>query len=166
MKLWVLNNDEKLFSWAKRHSTQTVQMAFRSPGTQKCFQKRITQQGIVEEDLLWSGGKSYYHIKLQFVSGRQNAAYYVKMLNNSSIPQEGRRLYGGDCIFRHYIVAIYNAPIIKQYLLEQKIRPQSYWKFVRVDCCKNLSRRTTVLSYSWTQKRNLRRRWKITSFQL
>ena len=31
-------------------------MAFRSTGTQKTSQKRIPQQGIVKEDLLWSGG--------------------------------------------------------------------------------------------------------------
>ena len=30
-------------------------MAFRSTGMQKIFQKRITQQSIVEEDLLSSG---------------------------------------------------------------------------------------------------------------
>ena len=29
-------------------------MAFRSTGTQKIFPERITQQGIVEEDFLWS----------------------------------------------------------------------------------------------------------------
>ena len=34
-------------------------MAFRSTGMQKIFQKRIIQRGIVEEDLLWSGGPSH-----------------------------------------------------------------------------------------------------------
>ena len=45
-------------------------------GTQKIFQMRITQQGIVEEDLLWSGGgfSSSGKLKLQFVCGRQKAA--------------------------------------------------------------------------------------------
>ena len=31
-------------------------MAFRSTGMQNIFPKRITQKGIVEEDLLWAGG--------------------------------------------------------------------------------------------------------------
>ena len=72
-------------------------MAFRSPGTQKTFQKTINQQGIVEEDLLWSGGgklSSSGKLKLQFVSGRQKAADYMKMLNDSSPVWEGRRLCG------------------------------------------------------------------------
>ena len=43
-----------------------VQMAFRSTGTQKIFQKRITQQGIVEEDLLWSGGPSHLQENLNY----------------------------------------------------------------------------------------------------
>ena len=38
-------------------------MAFRSTGTQKIFQKRITQQGIVEEDLLWSGMGGASHLR-------------------------------------------------------------------------------------------------------
>ena len=48
----VLKNGEKLFSRTKRNSNYSVQMAFRSTGTQKIFLERITQQGIVEEDLL------------------------------------------------------------------------------------------------------------------
>ena len=31
-------------------------MSFRSNGTQNIFQGGITQQDIVEDDLLWSGG--------------------------------------------------------------------------------------------------------------
>ena len=98
-------------------------MAFRRTGTQTIFQKRITQQGLVEEDLLWSGeafspsGK----FKLQFFSGRQNAAHYVKMLNDLSLSQEGGRLCGEERISHQDNADIHNATITK-YLLEQKIR--------------------------------------------
>ena len=51
IKPWVLKNGEKLFFRAK--------ITFRSTGTQNIFQKLITQQGIVEEEPLWSGRSSY-----------------------------------------------------------------------------------------------------------
>ncbi len=59
-------------------------MAFRSTGTENNFPKRITQQGIVEEDLL--------KLKLKFVSGRRKAADYGKMLNDLYLAQEEPRL--------------------------------------------------------------------------
>ena len=62
---WVLKNDEK-FSRRKSNSIYTAQMAFRSIGKQKIFQKRITQQGIVEEDIKWSGGLFYLQENLTF----------------------------------------------------------------------------------------------------
>ena len=37
--------------------------------------------------------------KLQFVSGQQKAADYMKMLNDLSLSQEGRRLRGEDGFF-------------------------------------------------------------------
>ena len=43
----VVFSDEKKF-------IQTVQMIFENIGTQNIFLKGITQQGIVEEDLVWS----------------------------------------------------------------------------------------------------------------
>ena len=65
----------------------------KSTGTQKIFQKRITQQDIVEEGLLWPGWVGVFSssekLKLQFISGRQNAADYLKMLNDLSLAQEG-----------------------------------------------------------------------------
>ena len=43
-------------------------MAFRSTGTQNIFQKRITQQGIVVEDLKWSGEPSHFQENLNYNS--------------------------------------------------------------------------------------------------
>ena len=84
-------------------------MAFRSTGTQKIFQKRIIQQGIVEEDLLWSDGGAFSSSgkpKLQFDNGQQKAADYVKMLNDLSLAQEGHRLCREEWIFQQDNVAI------------------------------------------------------------
>ena len=61
-------------------------------------------------------------LKLQFVSGRQKAADYVKMLNDLSLAQVGHRLRREDWIFQQDNAAIHNTSITKQYLLEQKIR--------------------------------------------
>ena len=86
-------------------------MASRSTGTQKIFLERINQQGILEEELLWSGGgfSSSGKLELQFVSGRQKAADYVKMLNDLSLVQEGRRLCGEEWIFQQDNAAIPNS---------------------------------------------------------
>ena len=83
----------------------------------KKFQLRITQQGIVEEDLLWSGGafSSSGKLKLQFVSGRQKALFHVKMLNDLSFAQEGRRLYRKEWVFQQDNVVTHNASITKKY---------------------------------------------------
>ena len=57
--------------------------------------------------ILWvfsSSGK----LKLQFVSGRQKAADYVKMLNDLSLTQKGRRLCGEKWIFQQDNAAIHN----------------------------------------------------------
>ena len=89
---------------------------------QKVFQERIIQRGIVGEDHLWSGGGFWSSEKLQFASSRQKAADYVKMLNDLSLAQEGRRLCGEECIFQQDNAALHNASIIKKYLLEQKTR--------------------------------------------
>ena len=100
-------------------------MAFRSTDSQKILLKIITQQGIVEENLLWSGGGGFSSsgkLKLQFVSGRQKAAGYVKILNDLSLAQEERRLCVEEWIFQQDNAAIHNASITKNYLLEQKIR--------------------------------------------
>ena len=45
--------------------------------------------------MIGAGGfKSSGKLKLQFVSGRQKAVDYVKMLNDLSLAQDGRRLWG------------------------------------------------------------------------
>ena len=73
--------------------------------------------------MIWGGGfSSSRKLKLQFVSGRQKAAYYVKILNDLSLAQEGRRLCEEEWIFQQDNAAIHNAPIAKKYWLEQKIR--------------------------------------------
>ena len=104
-----------------------VQMTFRSTGTQKCFQKTITQQGIVEEDVLWSGvgggfSSSEKKLKHQFVSDQQKATDYVKMLNDLALAQEGHRLCEEEWIFQHDKAAIHNPSITKKHLLDKKIR--------------------------------------------
>ena len=72
--------------------------------------------------MIWSGGFSSPGIlKLQYVSGREKVADYVKMLNNLSLAQERCRLCGEKWIFRQYHAAIHNASITKKYLVEQKI---------------------------------------------
>ena len=69
--------------------------------------------------LMIGGGGASGKLKLQFVSGRQKAADYVKMLKDLSLAQEGRRLCGEN-IFQQHNAAIHNASITKRYLLEQK----------------------------------------------
>ena len=126
------------------------------------FQKRITQQGLMEEDLLWSGGReggfsSSGKLKLQFIRGRKKAADYVNMLNDLSLAQE-RRLCG-EGIFQQDNAAIHNASITKyktSWPPSMLSRPQSNRKLVGTDCCKSLWRRSTVLSYFWNQKWNFR----------
>ena len=152
-------------------------MAFRSPGTLKIFQKRITQQDIVEEDLLWCGEafSSSGKLKLQFVSGQQKAANYVKMLNDLSLVQEGHRLCGEEWIFSKIMLLSPMHQLQRITCLNKKktfwqhsglSRSQSYRKFVGIDCCKSLWSRSTVLCNFSTQKRNLRYMGKISLVQL
>ena len=114
----VVFSDEKTFNLDGLDGFQKYSHA-------KTFPRRITQQGIVEEGHLWSGVGTFLSpgkLKLQFVSGRQKAADYVKMLNELSFAQEGRRLCGEEWIFQQDNAAKHNASITKKYLLEQKIR--------------------------------------------
>ena len=61
-------------------------------------------------------------LKVQFISGRQKAADYVKMLNDLPLTQERRRLRGEEWLFEQDNAAIHNASITKKYLFEQKIK--------------------------------------------
>ena len=83
----------------------------------KIFPRGITQQNIVEEDILWSVGgfTSSGKLKLQFISGREKTVEYVKMLNPSSLAQEGRRLCVEKWIFQQDNAAIHNVLITKKY---------------------------------------------------
>ena len=97
------------------------------------------------------------------------------MLNDLSLSQKKRRLCVEELAFQlDNAAANYNASITKKYLIEKKktswplsmlFRPQSYRKFVGIDCCKSLWRNLTVVSNFWTQKRNHRRMEKIPSVQ-
>ena len=70
--------------------------------------------------MIWGGAfSSPGKLKLQLVSGRQKVADYVKMPNDLSVVQEGRRLCGEEWIFQQDNAALHNA---KKYLLEQKIK--------------------------------------------
>ena len=157
----------------KRNSVITVQMAFRSTGVQEIFQERIIQRynGSL---LIWRAFLSEGKLELQFVSGRQKAADFVKMLNDLSPTQERRRLCGEEWIFQRDSAAIHNASKTKKYLLEQKIRLLDHVactldlnpveNLKGINCCKSLWRRSTVLSNFWTQRRNLRHMGKYFRF--
>ena len=175
IKLWVLKNSEKLFSRTKRNSIQTVQMAFRRTGMQKIFpgENYSTRHCGGGSLMIWGRGfSSSGKINLKFISGRRKVADYGKMLNDLPFAQECEEKW----IFQQDNAAIHNALITKKYLLEQKnktswspsvlSKPQSNRKFVRIEFCKSLWRRSTVLSNFWTQKRNLRLMVKIISVQL
>ena len=98
------------------------------------FQKYWQAQNFPEENystkysgggsvMIWGRGISFSgKLKLQFVSGQQKAADYVKMPNDLSLSQEGRRLCGEEWIFQQDNADIHNASITKKYWFEQKIR--------------------------------------------
>ena len=71
---------------------------------------------------LGGGFSSFGKLRLKFVSSRQKATDYMKMLNGLSLAQEGRCLSGEEWNFQQDNTALYNASITKKYLLEQKIR--------------------------------------------
>ena len=72
--------------------------------------------------MIWGTFLSSGKLKLQFVSGRQKAADYVKILNDLSLAQEGRYLCGEEWIVQQVNAAIHNASITKKCFFEQKIR--------------------------------------------
>ena len=94
--------------------------------------------------MIWGGVFPYSgKLKLQFVCSRQKAADYLKMLNDSSLAQEGHRLREEEWIFQQDNSTTHNGTTTKKYLFEQKIRlidhspcSQSSRKLVGIDCCK------------------------------
>ena len=98
-------------------------MAFRSTGKPKNFQKRITQLGIVEEDLSWSGGGGILIFKKTLTticqwstkSSRQweDAKRFISRTRRAS--SIWKRID-----FQQDNTAIHNASITKKYLLEKK----------------------------------------------
>ena len=77
--------------------------------------------------MVWRGGfSSSGKLKLQFVSGGQNAADYVKMLNDISLAQEGRHLCGEEWIFQQDNADNHNTSLTKKSLFEKKIRLHYY----------------------------------------
>ena len=123
IKLWLLKE------WRKVAFLDEKKFNLEGPDG---FQKYWPAKNFQEENystrhsgflMIW--GQGFWpseNLKLQFVSGRQKAVDYVKMLNDLSLAQEGRRLCGEERIFREDNAAIHNAFITKKYLLEQKIR--------------------------------------------
>ena len=83
----------------KKNSIYAVQIAFRSTGTQRKLSEENYSTRHSGGDCLWSGGGGFSSsgkLKLQFVSGRQKAADYVKMVNDLSLTREERRLCGKE----------------------------------------------------------------------
>ena len=68
--------------------------------------------------MIWEAFSPSGKLKLQFVSSRQKAADYVKMLNDLSLAPEGHCLCGEEWIFQQDNAAIHKAVITKKYLLE------------------------------------------------
>ena len=149
---------EKRLEYARQYQTMSA----------KEWQKVIFLDEKQFNDLV-GGFSSSGKFKLQFVSGRQKAVNYVKILKDLSLTQEGHHLCGEEWTFQQDNAAIHNASITKKYLLEQKIRlldhptcsPEKR-KFMGIEFCESLLRRSTVLCNFWTQKHNLRRMGKNT----
>ena len=106
-----------VFSDKKKFNLDNID-GFQKYWHAKIFLKRITQQGIVEEDHLWFEEPSHHQENVNY----NLSADYVKMLNDLSLAQERRRLCGEEWIFQQDNVRIHNATITKKYLFEQKIR--------------------------------------------
>ena len=92
IKPWVLKNGEKCFLRRKeiqfRRSRWLWEVLARKRFTEENYSTRGGGSLMIWVGVFSSSGK----LKLQFFSGRQKAADYVKMLNDLSLTQEERRL--------------------------------------------------------------------------
>ena len=123
IKSWMLKNREKLFSrkscFLRRIKIIDSPVNFHEYCPAKISLKRINQQDIIDEDLLWSvvgNLSSSGKLNLQFVRGRWKAADYVKMLDDLS--SHTKRVL--SMWRRMDFSALHKASITKKYLLEQK----------------------------------------------
>ena len=82
------------------------------------YSTRHSRGGSVK---IWGSFLSSGKLKVQYVSGRQKSADYVKMPNDLSLAQEEHRLFGKEWIFQQDNAANHYASITK-YFLEQKMR--------------------------------------------
>ena len=113
----VVSSDQKKFNLDDPDGCQKNRQA-------KIFLKKVWWRRI-SHDLVCvcrGGFLIFRKLKLQFVSRRQKAADYVKMLNDLSLAQEGHRLRREEWIFQQGNATIHDTSITKKYLLEQKIR--------------------------------------------
>ena len=113
----VVFSDEKKFNSDSPDGFQKYWHAKKIP--EENYSTRQSGGGSL---MIWEAFSSSGKLKLQFVTGRQKAADYLKMLNDLSLAQKWRRLCGEEWIFQQDNAAIHNASITKKYLLEQKIR--------------------------------------------
>ena len=118
-KKWqkVVFSDKKKFNLDSPDGYQKYWHAKNFPEENYSTSHNWGRSRIIREAFSFSG-----KLKLQFVSGWQKAADYVKMLNDLSLTQEGHCLCGEEWIFQKDNAVIYNASITKKYLLEQKIK--------------------------------------------
>ena len=116
-KWWkVVFSDEKKFNLDGPDGFQKYLHAKNFP--EENYSTRLSEGGSL---MVLEAFSSSEKLKLQFVSGRQKAADYVKMLNDLSLAQE-HRLCGKEWILQQDNAAIHNASITKKYSLEEKKR--------------------------------------------
>ena len=88
------------------------------------------------------------------------------MLSDLSFAQEGHRPCGEKRIFLQDNKEV---PALTKnktsWPLSVVFRPQSYRKFVEIDCWKSLWKSSTIPSNFWAKKCNLRRMGKVASIQ-
>ena len=191
-----MKNKEKRMEYARQYQTTSAkewrklifsnEKKFNLDG-QEGFQKYRHAKYFPEENYSTrhSGGGSLMicrgdfsssrKLKLQFVSGQQKAADYVKMQKDLFLAQEEHRLCEEELIVQQDNAASHNASITKKYLLEQKIKlPGNPACSPDLNPIEKLSWLIVAKVYEGDQqnsaiselKNNVRRMWKILSVQL